>query len=297
MQTAWITNIQRYSLHDGPGVRTTIFFQGCNLRCRWCHNPETIPPKPILMWYRARCIGCKRCVEACSRGARTMDPGGMLVDGSMCALCGDCVRACPANAATFSAKEYSLDEILAAALRDQPFYGKHGGVTCSGGEPMLRAEFLVQLLPELKKAGVHTAVDTAANVPWCDFERVIPHTDLFLVDFKVADEALHREMTGVGRARIRENIARLCRSGCDMRIRVPVIPTVNDDFAFLDAMADELSDDGFTGVIDLLPFHRLGSGKYDALSRDYAFAELEPPNSEGMEERCAYLRRRGFRVS
>lgn len=297
MPTALISNIQRYSLHDGPGVRTTIFFQGCNLHCKWCHNPETIASQPELLYYKARCIGCLRCIPACPSNARRKSEQGILRDEAKCVRCSACVDACPTQAATISAKTWNLDEVLQAVLRDKPFYGESGGVTCSGGEPMLQTDFLAELLPTLRVQGVHTAVDTAANVPWACFEQLLPHVCLFLVDYKLADEEQHIAWTGVGRKRIRENISRLCAYRQKLRIRVPVIPTVNDKADFFEALADELETDGFGGCIDLLPFHRLGAGKYDALSRNYTFQTTKPMDEMKVETFRETLRKRGFIVS
>ena len=274
MNTAMITNVQRGSLHDGPGVRTTFFFQGCNLHCAWCHNPETIPSEPVLMMYANRCIGCKICETTCPNALSKND----------CTRCGTCVEACPAEARVFSGKRMDVREMLDVALRESRFYGTDGGVTCSGGEPMLQVGFLEVFLRTMKENGIHTAVDTAGCIPWAQYERIMPYTDLFLVDYKLADEGKHKEFTGVSRVRIAENLRKFAECGREVWVRMPIIPGVNDTVTDVCAAGRELTDIGFTGPVELLPFHRLGAGKYDALGQPYRFAETEPPSGEKMQE-------------
>ena len=282
-ETAWITDIQRSSLHDGPGVRTTFFFQGCNLHCAWCHNPETISTHPKLMTDLAKCIGCGRCQGVCQTES--------------CTACGRCAAVCPTGARKLSGRQISLTDAIEAAARDLPFYGPDGGVTCSGGEPMLQVAFLVPFLRALKERGIHTAVDTAANLPWELYERVLPYTDLFLVDYKLADEEAHRHWTGVSRKQIAQNLRSFGACGKPLRIRVPIIPGVNDTEENLTAMAEELLASGITGPVDLLPFHRLGQRKYDALGIPYAFADALPPTAERMNELRAIVRHAGLTVN
>lgn len=274
VKTAKITNIQRGSLHDGPGVRTTFFFQGCNLRCAWCHNPETIPSEPVLMRYANRCIGCGTCREVCGNGLRTKD----------CTRCGICTESCPAEARVFSGQTMTLDELTETALREKRFYGTSGGVTCSGGEPMLQVGFLEEFLRSLKEHGIRTAVDTAGHIPWTAYERILPYTDLFLVDFKIADERKHREYTGVSRVLIAENLRNFADCGREVWIRMPIVPGVNDTAEDVLAAGAELDAIGFSGRVELLPFHRLGQGKYDALGLPYRFADTDAPSAEHMEE-------------
>ena len=285
--TARISNIQRSSFHDGPGVRTTVFFQGCNLRCAWCHNPETINRKFLLMLHPSRCIGCARCREVCANET----------DAQKCISCGECALVCPTGAREMSGREYPLSQLVEIAVRDKIFYGKEGGVTCSGGEPMLQVPFLVEFLRELKVRGVNTAIDTAANIPWEDYERVMPYTDLFLVDFKLADDEKHKKYTGVSRALIKENIRRFAKLSEDrVMIRMPIIPSVNDNDSELEMAAEELSSVSFKGIIELLPFHSLGESKYISLGKKYDFSGTVPPSKERMEQLKNIFRAYGLRV-
>lgn len=294
MKKALITNIQRFSLHDGPGIRTTVFFQGCSLRCKWCHNPETIPMHSVLLYYRTKCIGCRSCIATCQKHALDW-ADGIIRDESKCIICGKCTEVCPAQSLTLSSQFYSLEDLVRIVLRDLPFYlSSKGGMTCSGGEPLLQYDFVARLLSMIKENGVHTAIDTAVNVPWNNIERVIPFTDLFLVDYKLANNGQHRGYCGADRHLISENLRNLINTGKSIWIRVPVIPGVNDNTLFLDQMADELSSYNFAGLIELLPFHRMGAGKYEALGQHYEFSEIDPPTQQKMASLRAHLQTNDF---
>lgn len=286
MPDAILSHVQRGSLHDGPGVRTTFFFQGCNLRCVWCHNPETISMEPSLMIYSQKCIGCEQCAQVCQRGLARKD----------CIHCGDCTEVCPADARVLSGKMWTTDEMFRIAQRESRFYGKDGGVTVSGGEPMLQWEAVLEFLTKCKAAGMHTAVDTAGNVPWVRYENLLPVTDLFLMDLKLSTDEEHRKWTGVSRSKILENIKRFSTCGREVWIRMPIIPGVNATKEHIERAADELLSFGFTGLVELLPFHRLGAGKYDALGWSYPFAETEPPTDELMDELRMLMKERGLNV-
>lgn len=267
-----LTNIQRGSLHDGPGVRVTYFFQGCNLKCGWCHNPETLALRPTLMKYTDKCISCGLCIKACPQNE----------ESGNCLNCGRCVDVCPTGARTLSGKEYDPDVLLKIAIRESHFISENGGITCSGGEPMLQIDALTELLCLFKENKIHTAVDTAANVPWERFEKIMPYTDLFLVDYKLSDDPSHKKHTGVSRRLISSNLKRLAKCSKDVWIRMPIIPGVNDNIAHIDRAGCELSEIGFCGLIELLPFHRLGGAKYTALGQKYDYANTLPPSKESL---------------
>ena len=281
--SAFLTNVQHGSLHDGPGVRTTYFFQGCNLHCSWCHNPETIPRHPKLMLYADKCIGCGLCKSVC-------------ISENECIDCGKCTQVCPAESRVMSSEECTIDAMLSTALRDSAFYGKDGGVTCSGGEPMLQLDALTAFLSVCKENGLHTAVDTAANVPWTDYERIIPFTDLFLVDYKLSDDYSHKRFTGVTRGLIQSNLKKFAALKKEVWIRMPIIPCVNDNEAHINAAGLELSRIGFKGTVELLAFHRLGQSKYEALGLDYNFSLTKPPSNEKMKYLASVLEAFGLNV-
>lgn len=249
---AIIFDIQRNSFVDGPGIRTTVFFKGCNLKCRWCHNPESQSPKRQMMVYKNKCIGCGKCAEVCPNKLKSCD------------FCGRCEIYCPADARKVCGREYSADEVLCEIEKDRAFYDNSGGgATFSGGECMLQLDFLCEILKKCKENGIHTAVDTAGNVPWESFERILPYTDLFLYDVKAVSGELHRNGTGVSNELILENLKKLSRCA-DIIVRIPVIGGYNDNREEMKKAAEFLHGLGIKKV-ELLPYHAMGENKYDAI--------------------------------
>lgn len=240
-----IFDIQRNSFVDGPGIRTTVFFKGCNLKCEWCHNPESQSPKPQIMLYRDKCTGCGRCVNLSEKDSDFI---------------------CFNDAKEICGKEYTPDEVIREILKDKAFYdNSNGGVTFSGGECMLQIEFLSEILKKCKENGIHTAVDTAGNVPWQYFERIREHTNLFLYDIKLFDSEKHRQYTGADNTLILDNLKRLFQRKANVSVRIPVIGGVNDSAEEMLKIRDFLQ--AYTPVkIELLPYHDLGIHKYDALN-------------------------------
>jgi len=280
----WVFDIQRFSIHDGPGIRTTVFLQGCNLRCTWCHNPESQPAGPCVQFFPEKCIVCSQCAEACAEGAQLVIEGRRVYVRDLCRTCGACVDTCYAGALIIKAKRMSVAEVLAEVEKDRPYYDDSGGgVTFSGGEPALQSEFLAELLVASKALGLRTAVDTAAHLPWETFEKLLPHTDLFLVDVKAFEEETHRAGTGAGNRRILENVRRLAASGVELRIRIPIIPGFNADAAELGKIADFLAGLERVPPVELLPFHHLGGGKYESLGQEYPSRKIQPPSDDAME--------------
>ena len=254
---ATIFDIERNSYVDGPGIRTTVFFKGCNLRCAWCHNPESQSAKPQMMFYKNKCTGCGKCREKC--------PNSM----EKCDLCGRCSLFCPQDARDICGKEYTVDEVLKEVLKDKSFYETSGGgVTFSGGECMLQIDFLEEILKECKKNGIHTAVDTAGHVPFEFFERIIPYTDLFLYDVKCFDSDKHRQYTGVENQLILKNLKSLLAKSTPVWIRIPIIPTVNDTEEELQRIKEYLSSCGIPEKVELLPYHAMGEHKYAAVGKE-----------------------------
>ena len=250
-----IFDIQRNSFVDGPGIRTTVFFKGCNLRCKWCHNPESQSFDKQMMFYKDKCTGCGKCREVCPNHLQSCD------------FCGKCELYCPADARKVCGREYTPAEVFAEVIKDKAFYDNSGGgVTFSGGECMLQLDFLCEILEKCKSAGIHTAVDTAGNVPWESFEKILPFTDLFLYDIKAFDAELHRKGTGVSNELILENLKNL--SGrADIIVRIPVIGGYNDNDEEIRQIADFLRQIKIIKA-ELLPYHAMGEHKYTALGRN-----------------------------
>ena len=253
---AILFDIIRNSYVDGPGIRTTVFFKGCNLSCAWCHNPESQSGKPQIMFYSNKCIGCGTCKKKCPHGLEA------------CELCGTCSLYCPTDARQLCGKEYTVEEVMKEILKDRSFYdASGGGVTFSGGECMLQIDFLEELLKACKQNGIHTAVDTAGHVPYEYFERILPYTDLFLYDVKCMDSTRHRQYTSVGNERILENLKQLLQTDRPVWVRIPVIPTVNDSVKEMTEIRAFFETYGKPEKIELLPYHAMGEHKYAAIGK------------------------------
>ena len=254
MMKATIFDIQRNSYVDGPGIRTTVFFKGCNLRCQWCHNPESWQMEPQMLFYKKRCTSCGKCISVCPE------------HGASCILCGRCTLLCSRDAREICGRTYSVEEVFRELVKDLQYYKTSGGgVTFSGGECMLQTEFLSELLRICKENGIHTAVDTAGNVPWESFQTILPWTDLFLYDVKCLTEEKHIAGTGVSNRLILDNLQKLSAEFTgDICIRIPVIPGFNETKEEMQKIAVFLQGIRHN-VVELLPYHRLGEHKYEAL--------------------------------
>jgi pyruvate formate lyase activating enzyme len=286
--TGIVTDIQHFSIHDGPGIRTTVFVKGCNLRCFWCHNPETQSPGPELQYYADRCIACGACVTACPESAHAMVDGLHAFDRSRCTACGLCTDVCFSRALVMAGQTRSAADVIGVLLRDRAFYETSGGgVTISGGEPLLQPAFTRAILAGCKAEGVHTAVETAANVPWARLQEVLPVTDLVMMDIKTMDSEVHRRVTGVPNARILENARHLADCGIPLIVRTPVVPGVNDDDESIRSIAGFAAELPSLIRYELLRFHAMAESKYSALEMVSASRDLEPPTTERMEHLAA----------
>jgi pyruvate formate lyase activating enzyme len=295
--TGLISDIQRFSIHDGPGIRSTVFFKGCNLRCFWCHNPETLALAPELQLYLDRCIGCGACFRACPHGAHVLQDGQHLFHRDLCRGCGACAETCYAQALVLVGRWMTVEEVMAEVRRDRPFYETSGGgVTLSGGEPLLQPEFAQALLAACRAEGLPTAIETAAQLPWARLAAALPVTDLVMMDIKLMDPQRHRAATGVGNARILANARRLGGSGVPLIARTPIIPGVNDSEADVAAIAAFVAELPNLVYYELLPFHPLAAGKYASLGMDYRARDLKAPSKERMEALAEAARRAGIPV-
>jgi pyruvate formate lyase activating enzyme len=279
-----ISDIQHFSIHDGPGIRTTVFLKGCNLRCFWCHNPETLSPRPALQLFLDRCIGCGACFERCPQGAHLLAEEQRIFVRERCIACGTCVDTCYAQALVLVGEVKTAQEVVEVVLRDRAFYETSGGgVTLSGGEPLLQPDFAHAILARCHAEGVHTAIETAAHVPWDRIARRLPVTDLVMLDIKLMDTEAHRAHTGVPNDRILENARRLGQQDVPLIVRTPVIPGVNDNTAAIGAIAAFVARLPNLRHYELLPFHSMAQSKYASLELDYAAATLEKPSETQME--------------
>lgn len=312
--TGVLFDIRKYSIHDGPGIRTAVFFKGCPLRCAWCHNPESQSFQPELILRPNRCIGCGACVDVCPHGAievlphlsqaegrnvRSQEEGlSMVTRRAKCQVCGECTRVCYADGRQIVGREYCLDEILSEIESDRVFYEQSGGgVTFTGGEPMSQRPFLLALLRACKERGLHTALDTSGYCTWEALAEARPYVDLFLYDLKLMDDVRHRQYTAVSNSLILENLRKLSQAGSTVRVRIPVIPGINDDGRNLRASGEFLASLPHLERVDLLAYHSSAEAKYQNLGMAYALPGLQSPSNERMEEIAAFLRGFGREVS
>lgn len=278
-----IFNIQSYSIHDGPGVRTTVFVCGCPLRCLWCQNPESGTAEPKLFFLREKCVGCGACTSACPNGAVRVAEGKAVTDRVKCTACGACVPVCDYDAREIVGKVMTSDEVVARVLRDKLFL-RDGGVTVSGGEPTAQPEFTAEILRKCRAAGLHTAIETCGFAEWERFKTALDETDLVLYDLKHMDSEQHRSGTGVGNEKILENARRIVRElHKPLAARVPTIPGFNDSEENMHALGRFVSGELDPSVrVHLLPYHRLGESKNERMERIAGF-HAEPPSAEHME--------------
>jgi glycyl-radical enzyme activating protein len=290
---AVVFDIQRFSLFDGPGIRTAVFFKGCPLDCLWCHNPESKSPAPQLMVYPLRCVGCGACVSACPAGAHTMVSGMHALDRSRCLSCGTCAAACPAGALAMAGRDMGTEEIMAAILADLPFYGHDGGATLTGGEPLRQPEAAFSLLSACRAAGIHTAVETCGNVPGEIMMEAAAKADLLLFDLKHPDSSAHKEYTGTGNERILANLDAASSAGARIWIRVPYIPGVNTGAEAAVGFAEIIRRTPGIERVEILPYHKMGASKCAALGVPYPAERIPAPDGEAMRSFAALLSRGG----
>ena len=278
-----VFNIQRFTIHDGPGLRTELFLKGCPLRCQWCSNPESWLPQIQLGVYKTKCIGktkCGMCLDVCPVPDTLKFYRGKLVeiDRDKCTNCMACYDECPSDAIKQWGKAMSVEECMKEIMRDVGYYERSGGgVTVSGGEPLIQADFVAELFQACKAEGIQTCLESTFHAPWSEVEKVLPYTDIVISDIKHMDSAVHKQYTGVGNERILENLKKLTEEDREFILRIPIIPNVNDDMANIEATADFILNElgGRVRTLQLLSFMRLGEEKYTSLGMPYQMKDVK----------------------
>jgi pyruvate formate lyase activating enzyme len=301
MESGMVFDIKKYSINDGPGIRTTVFLSGCPLKCQWCHNPESQSLTPELLYRAGRCLGCGECIVTCPEEAIAFvsELGGkkIFTNREKCTRCQTCIATCYSGAREFSGKEVTVDEVMSQVVREIPFYDESGGgVTFSGGEPLMQPGYLSALLKACRAQEIRTCVDTSGFANWNVFDQIRGDVDLFLYDLKHMDSEKHREVTGVPNEPILENLRRLTALGHKVLVRIPLIPGMNDDQQNLVESGKFLAGLGQLEGVELMGYHDIAQTKYEALGREYALSGLKPPAEEVLRNAAGVLRSYGLSV-
>jgi len=293
----FVFDIKRYAIHDGPGIRTTVFFKGCPLQCQWCHNPESWKAAPEAALRTTRCTRCGQCVQLCKQGAVSLEGDLPETDPEKCTLCGECIEACPGGAREIIGSQTTVAEVMAEVEKDVVFYDESGGgVTFSGGEPLAQPEFLLALLNQCRARGIHTAVDTSCHAQGDVLGMISEKTDLFLCDIKHMNSERHRQFTGVENGLVLDNIRELSEAGKQIIIRIPIIPNFNDDATNIEATGGFAASLSGIRRIDILGYNRGGNEKSRRLAAGVDLIQVERPNDQKMNSIAERLEKYGFRV-
>ena len=283
-------NIQHFSLHDGPGIRTVLFFKGCPLDCIWCHNPEGKSIAKTLSFLREHCVFCGKCALVCPVGAHTFEDGELRISRNKCTKCGKCAQACNFGALEIIGKEYTIEDILSEVEKDSAYYGENGGVTISGGEPFLQFQALITLLKELKENGYHICIETSGFTTREKISEAAKYTDMFLFDYKESRNDRHLEYTGVKQDEILKNLDALDSLNTEVMLRCPIIPGINDYEKHLKKIAETANKHTCIKGIELMPYHPLGIAKAENIGEEYSYDNDSFAETELVENYCEMIK-------
>lgn len=290
-----IFDIKQFAVHDGPGIRTTVFFKGCPLNCWWCHNPEGISPGDDIFFYKTKCIGCGTCIEVCPENAIKQEDA-ISIDRDKCTSCGICADNCPSDALKNAGRTVTSDEVIAEIRKSIIFYdSSNGGVTFSGGEPLMQPEFLKDLIDGCREEEIHITLDTSGHVDTDTFESIIDDVDLFLYDLKIMDDEKHKKYTGTSTDKVLKNLKLLSKKGKEVIIRFPVIPGITDTDENIEKIIDFLSDIKNVSEIDILPYHNVEE-KYKKLGKEYKLNVVKSPDESKIKQIKERFEKGGFLV-
>ncbi len=292
-----ISDIQKFSLHDGPGIRTTVFLKGCNMKCVWCHNPEAISFSPQIAEYPAKCIHCESCLQACTQSAMQRKEEHVTINRELCNLCGDCVEVCPSGAITLIGTNRDCNDVFAEIAADIPYYrNSGGGITISGGEPLMQVDFCTELLRLCRKAGFDTAIETNLSLPYERIERVLPWTKRIFFDLKIMDDTAHIKYTGVSNQTVLENSKKLDQEGIPFVVRTPLIPGITDSEENIFAIASWLRTFNNLSYYELLNYNPLAAAKYEAIGIEYSLASEKPLSKKAVKNLAQVAMQVGVKV-
>lgn len=296
MANAMVFNTQKFCVHDGPGIRTTVFLKGCPLNCIWCHNPESQSYEKEMMFSKDKCTSCGTCEKKCSNDAIKVIQAEVENNKEKCTLCGDCIDFCVKNAREIAGREYKMGELIKIIEKDRTFYEQSGGgVTFSGGEAMAQIDSLEEIVKKCKERGISVAIDTCGYAPFSSYERILDYVDLFLYDIKLMDTGLHKKYTGKGNELIMENLVKLSERGANINLRLPLIQGINIDDKNIQSIIDFVKPLRIS-MVNLLPYHDIARDKYSKLNRDYKQETMEKPSQERLEEIKKLFEENKFKV-
>ena len=297
-QPSLIFDIKRYAINDGPGIRVTVFLKGCSLNCKWCHNPESIPRQQQKMYASDKCMRCGECVKHCPNNALILTPDGIVTNNDLCAMCGKCAEVCPTKAMEMTGEIMTVEQVMTQIRKETLLMDQSGGgVTFSGGEPLIHHEFLIKMLDACGKEGIHRCIDTTGLTSTKELLEVAEKSDHFLFDLKMMDSNKHKEWTGVPNEKILENLKLLAAKGMPMNIRIPLIKGVNEDDKNIHESAQFISDlEGTKPIVNILPFHNIAEKKYEKLGQHYERGTMDEPDVKRQKEIIEIFKSYGLKV-